>query len=95
MHKYKQGIIKQQHCRKASGSWDGSHRNMNGWIMLLQNQKLLLWAALTLVLCKDTIDHFLLLHMDEASVECCLSSEYHPRSGSVMQGDGSSDLPTG
>lgn len=68
MHKYKQRIIKLQHCRKASGSWDGSHRNMNGWKMRLQKMKLPLWAVLTSMLCKDTIDsYFILLGMDEAT----------------------------
>lgn len=68
MHEYKQGIIQLQHCGKASGSWGGSHRNMNGWVMWLQKKKLPLWAVFISVLCKDTIDsYFVSLGMDEAS----------------------------
>ena len=41
---------------------------MNGWITQLQKRKLPLWAVLTSVLCKDTIDsYFVLLGMDEVS----------------------------
>lgn len=41
---------------------------MDGWIMWLQKRKLPLWAVLTSVLYKDTIDsYFVLLGMDEAS----------------------------
>lgn len=68
MQEYKQGIIKLQHCRKVSAGWDGSHRNMNGWVMWLQKRKLPLWAVLTSAFYKDTIDsYFVLLSTDEAS----------------------------